>query len=97
MDFFTGLCVLNVLSGEAKTHVDRTSVHFKQLTDEQITYYLNKEQPFDCAGSFKSEGMGIALFNNIDSRDPNALVGLPIIGLCDLFTAFGVDLLTLEN
>jgi predicted house-cleaning NTP pyrophosphatase (Maf/HAM1 superfamily) len=67
-------------------------VQFKVLTEKQITTYLIIEQPYDCAGSFKCEGLGIALFESLDGRDPNTLIGLPLMALMDLFSNMSVDL-----
>ena len=93
VDFFTGLCVLDSSTGEARTIVEPFRVHFRQLTDEQIAHYLDREGPFNCAGSFKSEGLGIALFRRLEGEDPNALVGLPLIRLVDLLAEAGIDVL----
>ena len=79
--FLTGLCLLNSESGKAQTEVVPFSVHFRQLSDEQIDNYLHQEQPYNCAGSFKSEGLGISLFERLEGDDPNALIGLPLIRL----------------
>jgi septum formation protein len=68
------------------THIDETQVIFRQLSDAQLTNYLHQEQPYDCAGSFKSEGLGICLFERIDSHDPSALIGLPMIKLANWLT-----------
>ena len=68
-------------------------MHFRRLSPAQIAGYVDREHPFDCAGGFKSEGLGIALFERLDGDDPNALVGLPLIRLVDLLAAEGVDVL----
>ena len=91
--FFTGICVLNSSTGESFSDIDLCSVHFKPLTEQQIIRYLDLEQPFDCAGSFKSEGLGIALFSRIEGEDPNALIGLPLIRLIKLLAQFGVEVI----
>jgi septum formation protein len=67
-----------------ETRVNTTKVVFNDLTRQQIEDYLNVEQPFDCAGSFKSEGLGISLFSSIESNDPTSLIGLPLIELCKI-------------
>lgn len=72
---------------------DVCTVHFRRLTMRQIEHYVDLEQPYDCAGSFKSEGLGIALFTAIETTDPNGLIGLPLIRLVDLLAEFGVDVL----
>ena len=79
--FLTGLCLLNSATGRAQTTVERYSVKFRSLTRAQLTNYLNKEQPYDCAGSFKAEGLGICLFEKLSGDDPNTLIGLPLIAL----------------
>ena len=84
VNFFTGLCLLNARSGKAHRRGVPTLVTFRDLTDDEIAGYLRQEQPYNCAGSAKSEGLGIALIARIDGEDPNALIGLPLIALCDL-------------
>ncbi|OAH97622.1 Maf family protein [Methylomonas methanica] len=91
--FYTGICVLNSATGRSLSDMDVCSVYFKRLTSPQIENYIDLDQPFDCAGSFKSEGLGIALFSKIVGEDPNALVGLPLIKLVALLEKFGVDIL----
>jgi septum formation protein len=91
--FFTGVCVLNSATGRWLNDVDVCTVHFKSLNPRQIEKYVDLEQPFDCAGSFKSEGLGIALFEKITGEDPNALIGLPLIKLVALLEKFGVSVL----
>ncbi|SFX45400.1 Maf family protein [Marinospirillum alkaliphilum] len=93
VDFMTGLCLLNTRSGQAQILVDRFRVHFRELTPDQIHYYVDTEQPFDCAGSFKSEGLGITLFKKLEGDDPNSLIGLPLIRLSELLRAEGLDVL----
>jgi septum formation protein len=68
-------------------------VHFRQLSDAHIEHYLRTEQPYDCAGSAKSEGLGIALLQSIDSSDPTALIGLPLIATCQLLRQAGMEVL----
>lgn len=91
--FYTGLCVVNAQNNIVHQLVEPFAVKFKTLTDLQIERYLRKEQPYDCAGSFKCEGLGIVLFEELKGRDPNALVGLPLIGLCELFAKHQFDVL----
>ena len=69
-------------------------VHFRPLSDAEINAYVCREQPLQCAGSFKSEGLGITLFERLEGRDPNTLVGLPLIALCEMLREVGVDPLT---
>lgn len=92
VQFYTGLSLLNTATNQIKTLADIYSVTFKTLTEKQIDTYLNIEKPFDCAGSFKSEGLGIALFKSLDGSDPNSLIGLPLIKLVELFEKIGVDI-----
>ena len=68
-------------------------MHFRQLSAAQIAAYVDKEQPLYCAGSFKSEGLGIALFNRLEGRDPNTLIGLPLILLTEMLLNQGIDVL----
>lgn len=91
--FYTSLCVTNAHETAQNTTVVATKVQFRQLSDTEITNYLEKEQPFDCAGSFKCEGLGIVLFEAIESKDPTALIGLPLIALATLLIEFGVKLI----
>lgn len=79
--FHTAFCLTQTDSGRRRLHRDLTVVRFRALTDAEIDRYLDAERPFDCAGSFKCEGLGISLFEAIESRDPTALVGLPLIAL----------------
>ena len=89
--FHTALCLAHA-DGRTGADIDLTEVHFRALTDAEIERYVDAEQPFDCAGSFKSEGLGIALFERIDNRDPSALVGLPLIATCMLLRKAGFAL-----
>jgi septum formation protein len=91
--FCTGLCLLNTATGRARTVCEPFRVRFRRLTPAQIAGYVDRERPFNCAGSFKSEGLGIALFEQLDGEDPNALIGLPLIRLVELLQAEGVDIL----
>ena len=91
--FYTGLCLLNGDSGRARVEVDPFPVEFRALTDARIENYLRREQPYQCAGSFKSEGLGIALFRRLLGEDPNSLVGLPLIRLVAMLEAEGVAVL----
>jgi septum formation protein len=91
--FYTGICVLNSSNGQSLSDIDLCTVHFKPLSNKKIIRYLDLEQPFDCAGSFKSEGLGIALFSRIEGDDPNALIGLPLIKLIGLLERFGVEVI----
>lgn len=90
VSFHTGLCLLDTRTGESHAEVDTFNVHFRALLDEQIDRYLTRESPLDCAGSFKAEGLGIALFERLEGDDPNSLVGLPLIRLVTLLNAAGL-------
>ena len=82
--FYTGLALYNSATGHLQTEVEPFDVHFRHLTEAEIDDYLRKERPLHCAGSFKSEGLGIALFERLEGRDPNTLIGLPLIALCQM-------------
>ncbi len=90
--FYTGLCVVNAATGEAHQLVEPFTVHFRNLDEAAIRRYVEAELPLDCAGSFKCEGMGIVLFKVLEGRDPNALIGLPLIGLIELLERHGIAL-----
>jgi septum formation protein len=91
--FHTGLCLLRASDGHAQVVCEPFKVHFRPLTRAQIEVYVDRERPFNCAGSFKSEGLGIALFAGLEGEDPNALIGLPLIRLIDLLAQAGIDVL----
>lgn len=93
IDFVTGLCVLDSANGRAETRSVVTRVSFRELSESTIENYLRKEQPYDCAGSAKSEGLGIALISRMKCDDPTALVGLPLIALCDLLEIHGLQVI----
>ncbi|MCU6683778.1 septum formation inhibitor Maf [Leclercia sp. 29361] len=82
--FYTGLALYNSSTGHLQTECEPFDVHFRHLSEQEIDDYVRKERPLNCAGSFKSEGLGIALFDKLDGRDPNTLVGLPLIALCQM-------------
>jgi septum formation protein len=90
--FHTAICLLDarVTSTHARTAIDTTRVVFRRLDADEIARYVECEQPLDCAGSFKSEGLGIALFEHVECVDPTALIGLPLIALCRLLREAGV-------
>ena len=91
--FLTGLALLNTETLKIQSHVELFKVTFKQLSDNQILSYLNKEDVLNCAGSFKSEGLGIALFSSMEGNDPNSLIGLPIIQLIKMLAKENVHIL----
>ena len=82
--FYTGLALYTSASGHLQTECEPFDVHFRHLSEQEIADYVRRERPLNCAGSFKSEGLGIALFDKLDGRDPNTLVGLPLIALCQM-------------
>jgi MAF protein len=88
--FFTGLCLLNTASGEAQVVCEPFKVYFRELEQDSIERYLDTEEPYNCAGSFKSEGLGIALFEKMEGDDPNALIGLPLIRLVSMLQEEGI-------
>lgn len=91
--FLTGLCVYNTASLHSQVDVVPFYVLMRQLSENQIKNYLLKEQPYDCAGSFKSEGLGIALFDRLEGTDPNALIGLPLIRLVHMLENEGFSII----
>jgi MAF protein len=93
VEFLTGLCVLEAATGASAAVCEPYAVHFRELSDAEIRNYVRLEQPLDCAGSFKSEGLGVALFERFEGNDPTALIGLPLIQLTRLLRQFGVDVL----
>jgi septum formation protein len=92
--FHTAICLLDTRHGRPRhaTALDRTRVHFRHLQTDEIARYVERENPLDCAGSFKCEGLGISLFERIENNDPTALIGLPLIALARLLRAAGVVL-----
>lgn len=94
IEFYSALCLLNTASNNIRTHVDKTAVTMRPLTEEQIRRYLAREpDAVYCAGAAKSEGLGAALLERIDSTDPNALIGLPLFKLVDFLAAEGFEIL----
>ena len=87
--FFTGCAVVSVDARLSLTHLDTTTVMFRALSEKEINRYVAREQPFDCAGGFKVEALGITLFTRIDSHDPTALIGLPLIWLAGALRTAG--------
>lgn len=92
VNFHTGLCLLDSATGRALVTVEPFTVHFRSLARDQIERYVDHERPFDCAGSFKSEGYGITLFSALEGRDPNSLIGLPLIALVEMLEKVGIAL-----
>ena len=91
--FLTGLCLFNTRSGKGQIEVVPFRVHFRPLSSGQIENYLRREQPYNCAGSFKSEGLGIALFERLEGDDPASLIGLPLIRLTRMLEMEGVKVI----
>jgi len=93
--FHTAVCLIDSRLARPRefSAIDTTRVFFRRLEHDEIARYLERESPLDCAGSFKAEGLGIALFERIESQDPTALIGLPLIALCRLLDEAGVDVM----
>jgi len=88
--FLTGLCLYNAASKQAQIEVVPFRVVFRDLSEQQIENYLQAEKPYNCAGSFKSEGLGIALFERLEGDDPNTLIGLPLLRLVRMLENEGI-------
>jgi septum formation protein len=97
VNFLTSLCLLNSQTGKHQIIIAPYSVEFLTLSPQQIDNYLHKEQPYQCAGSFKSEGLGITLFKRFNGEDPNSLIGLPLIALTEMLRKEGVEPLTQQQ
>ena len=93
VNFLTGLVLMNTENHNTQVHVEHFKVSFKTLSEKQILNYLSKEDVLNCAGSFKSEGLGIALFSEMEGNDPNSLIGLPTIQLIDMLAKENVHVL----
>ncbi|MGA0974797.1 MAG: Maf family protein [Sedimenticolaceae bacterium] len=92
VSFHTGLCLFNSESGNTQSTVEVFKVYFRALSDDQIERYLQNEQPYNCAGSFKSEALGISLFKKLEGDDPNTLIGLPLIRLVEFLSNEGLQI-----
>lgn len=95
LTFLTSLCLYNSKTEQYQLETIPFKVTFLELTYQQIESYLQKEQPYDCAGSFKSEALGIALFSSMEGEDPNSLIGLPLIALTKMLRQEGIEPLNL--
>lgn len=95
--FMTGLALYNAKTEHMQSVVEQFTVHFRKLSEHQIDFYLKKEQPYQCAGSFKSEGFGISLFSKLVGDDPNTLIGLPLIRLIKMLKNEHIDVLELNQ
>lgn len=91
VEFHTALVLHNSATGKTLSSHDSFKVRFRELTDDEIRFYLHAEQPYDCAGSFKAEGLGIALFEEMSGKDFHSLLGLPLISLCGLLRQAGLN------
>ena len=91
VDFYTGVALVGGPQQQEKFHVEHFSVYFQTLSDEAIDAYLRREKPYDCAGSFKCEGLGIVLFEKLSGDDPSSLEGLPLIALTRLLRDVKID------
>ncbi len=91
--FMTGLTLLNSRTQSVQTVMEPFDVQFRSLEQNEIDYYLEQEKPYNCAGSFKSEGLGISLFEKLDGNDPNSLIGLPLIQLVKMLKVEGINIL----
>lgn len=93
IEFLTGLSVHSTVTGQTRSRLVRYAVRFRNYSDETIERYLRAEEPYDCAGSAKAEGLGIVLIAGMAGDDPNALIGLPLIALIDLLAEQGFEVL----
>jgi MAF protein len=91
VSFLTGLCLFNQENQSYQYELSEYHIYFRQLTHQEINNYVTVEQPLDCAGSFKCEGLGVSLFEKMEGDDPNSLIGLPLISLCRLLREQGIN------
>lgn len=92
--FFTAVCILNLQNQFDEAHTDITTVSFRKLSFAEVEAYVRTDKPLDCAGSFRVESLGVALFESIENRDPTAIVGLPLIWLSGCLQRSGIPILT---
>ena len=97
VEFHTAVTLMRREPRRAFEHSDRTVVRFRQLSGEQIASYVERDRPYDCAGGFRSEGLGAALFESVETRDPTALIGLPLVWLAGALRNAGLDPLTTHS
>ncbi len=97
VQFLTSLCLHNSKTHQSQLTLDKYTIKFRQLTGTQIENYLKRDKPYDCAGSFKSEGLGICLFEEMEGEDPNTLIGLPLIKLVNMLINEGIDPLGIDR
>ncbi|MEJ2566355.1 MAG: Maf family nucleotide pyrophosphatase [Gammaproteobacteria bacterium] len=93
LQFLTGVCLLNALTGRAQVEIVPFTVVFRKLSDRKIENYLRRERPYHCAGAFKSEALGITLCERLEGEDPTALIGLPLIRLTHMLEQEGVNVI----
>lgn len=93
VSFYTGVCLYSRALGHSETNIAITSVVFRELTSNMIENYLSKEKPYNSAGSFKSETLGSALITRFEGEDPTAMIGLPLIMLCDMLRKVGIEVI----
>jgi len=93
VSFYTAVTIIDCRANDARYHLDTTEVRFAQRSDAELERYIDLEQPLDCAGSFKAEGLGIALFESVSTRDPTAIVGLPLIWVASTLRDLGLSAL----
>ena len=91
VDFLTGVALLNTDTGRLQTHTDRTTTTFRRLSKAEIRRYVELDQPLDCAGAIKSESRGVMLFERVQTEDPSAAIGLPLIRLAALLRNEGIN------
>ena len=91
VDFYTGVAVLHGPTDRVSTHIDQTHAHFRQLRQGEVERYVHRDQPLDCAGGIRFEGTGALLLTAVETRDPSAAIGLPLIELGAMLRATGVD------
>ena len=91
VDFLTGVALLNTTTGRLQTHTDRTTTTFRRLPEAEIRRYVELDQPLDCAGAIKSESRGVMLFERVETEDPTAAIGLPLIRLAALLRNEGIN------
>jgi len=89
--FLTGLCIINTANDKRQKDCISYTVHFRDLTDDEIERYLLQEKPYDCAGSFKSEAYGVSLMQRMEGNDPTSLIGLPLIRLSEMLRNEGLN------
>ena len=97
VQFLTGLALVNSVTQEVQVTIETFNVYFRTLTEKQIAQYVDAEQPLNCAGSFKSEGLGICLFERFEGRDPNSLIGLPLMALNEMLLTWQIDILSMQG